>query len=157
MRCEEAAFLVDQQLVQLVLDLLRDAKFLPDRLDDARDKRFPGGVPQRKLLRLQLPHAADFGVDDGLFPAAVRGLRGLLDQPFRLRGRHGHSDLADPLHFQPRQYRRPLSCVQNTEDSPSESKTFNNSSEGVVTFDPFMHFAVAGVHSDRSPSVLSAA
>jgi len=82
-----------------------DRKFVLDRLDDAVDERFPSGIGQLELFRLQLPNAADFGVHQRLFTAAVRRLRSHGNQRFGLGWANGKTNCSDTRNVPSREHR----------------------------------------------------
>lgn len=79
MRSEEAAALINEQLVELRLHLAADPQFGSHRGNDAIQKGLPRRIVEGELFRLELPNAAHSRIDDRLFAAAVRRLRGLPD------------------------------------------------------------------------------
>ena len=106
MRREEAAFLIDEQLVEFRLHFLGDAEILPDGIDDGRHVPVPLAIFQGELRRIELPDAADVRVQNGLFAPAVRRLLGLGDEAFGIGGGDRQADQSGPLDLQSRQHRR---------------------------------------------------
>ena len=105
MRQEEAARLVEQQVVEVALQLLLlQPELLLDLGDRLREEPLPIGVRQREAVRLHPPDAPDARIDEGLLALAVGGLVAMLHQLLRLLGREGQADRPQPLDLQPGQH-----------------------------------------------------
>ena len=72
MRREEAALLVNEQLIEFRLHFLGNAEILLDGFDDGRHVGVPLEIRKNELRRIELPNAADARVQNGFFTSAVR-------------------------------------------------------------------------------------
>ena len=99
-RDEEAALIVDQQLIQAGVDRIADAKALGDAGDDGFQCLRPLLAGKLKFRRADLPGTADAGVDDCFAAAAIRRLLGDRDQLLGLGGNEWQGDWADALNRQ---------------------------------------------------------
>ena len=92
---KEAAGVVDQQLVELRLNRIVDAQGLRRFGDKLRQGLVPAPSPDRYLLRIDLPGAADVTVDQCLLAAAIWRRFGSADE---LSGLFGGDRKADPAY-----------------------------------------------------------
>src|SRR5206468_2197545 len=84
---EEAARLIEQQVVEMAFQLLFfQAQLLLNGANRLLEERLPIGIGQGEVLRRQPPNAPDARIDDGLFALAVGGLLAMFLQLLRLLG-----------------------------------------------------------------------
>ena len=110
---EEAALIIEQQLVELGCDRRVNAEPLGDAGQDRLQR--PGPVPAADAhpIRADLPAAPNRRVDHGLFAAAVGGRFGHGDELPGLHRQQGQRHGADALDLQQR--RQQLSCAGSEE------------------------------------------
>src|SRR5271155_5030590 len=101
MTSEEAAFVIDQQLVQLGLDRVLDAEPLADAGQDRLQRLRPMLAGDLHLSRLDLPGAPHAGIIDGFRAAAERRHRRGRDELPGLKRLQRQGDLADAFDREP--------------------------------------------------------
>src|SRR5438477_8822811 len=98
---EEAAFLVDEQLIKLRFDRTLGAQSLGDANEDRLYCLRPMLARDFYVRGFDLPGATNIGVEDGFRPSAKRRSRGGGDDLLGLNWQQRQSDVSDPLNHEP--------------------------------------------------------
>lgn len=97
MRPKESPFFIQQQLVEFRVDILSPtgkAEFAIHNIQQASNARLPGRIPERKLLRTQLPAVPNGSIDDGPFAFAERTLLTVTNDGFCIAFGEGKANVS---------------------------------------------------------------
>ena len=118
MRRKEAAFFVNEQLVEFRLHFLGDAEILPDGIDDGRHMCVPLAVLQSELRGIELPDAADVRVPNRFSPRPYGACSAWAIRRLASAAETGKPINPAPLTFNPAARRR-LPYAANCDDCPA--------------------------------------